>query len=132
MEEFRRYPATELEHIFTVRFKKDPYLSYEALLAEGDLSKVPQTVINPEEDTISILYTSGTTGQPKGAMLTHKNFVHTAVISAEYMHCTKDDVFLIAVPAFHCFGMIPGILSAVAVAGKIVLVEEFKAKKFCN
>lgn len=129
LEEFRRDPATELEHIFTVRFKKDPYLSYEALLAEGDLSKVPQTVINPEEDTISILYTSGTTGQPKGAMLTHKNFVHTAVISAEYMHCTKDDVFLIAVPAFHCFGMIPGILSAVAVAGKIVLVEEFKAEK---
>lgn len=129
LEEFKNDRATELEHIFTVRFKKDSYLSYDELLAAGNLSKVPQVSIDPGEDIISILYTSGTTGVPKGAMLTHKNFVHTAVISAQYMKCTSDDVFLIVVPAFHCFGLIPGILSAVSVMGKMVLMEEFKAEQ---
>lgn len=129
LEEFRDDNATELQHIFTVRFKSKTYLSYEELLAAGNSQKVPQISIDPKEDIISILYTSGTTGQPKGAMLTHKNFVHTAAISAKYMHCTNDDVFLIVVPVFHCFGLIPGILTAITVKGKIVLMEEFKAEK---
>lgn len=129
LEAYRNDNVTDLHYIFTVRFNKESHLSYEELLAAGDMHKVPQVSIDPKEDIISILYTSGTTGQPKGAMLTHKNFVHTAAISAKYMHCTSDDVFLIVVPVFHCFGLIPGILTAITVKGKIVLMEEFKAEK---
>ncbi|ARK29943.1 long-chain-fatty-acid--CoA ligase [Halalkalibacter krulwichiae] len=118
-----------LEHIITVRFKKDGHTSFAELLDLGQKSQVQAATINPVEDVFSILYTSGTTGKPKGAMLTHKNVVHTAKISAEYMECSSEDVFLVAVPAFHVFGMVPGIMSAISVAGKIVFMEQFKAEK---
>ena len=88
---------------------------------------VLQTVINPVEDVFSILYTSGTTGKPKGAMLTHQNFIYSAEISNEKLLCTSDDVFLIAVPVFHVFGMAPGIMSAIAAGAKIVFMENYKA-----
>lgn len=116
-----------LEHIFTVRFKKDGYHTYDDLLEMGE--KVPFTnpVIEPAEDVFSILYTSGTTGKPKGVMLTHQNFIYSAGISNEKLVCTPDDVFLIAVPIFHVFGMAPGILSAIAAGAKIVFMENFKA-----
>ncbi|HHW38613.1 MAG TPA: long-chain-fatty-acid--CoA ligase [Bacillales bacterium] len=117
------------QHIFTVRFKDPACTSYEELLAMGENSEPPHVEIDASEDVFSILYTSGTTGHPKGAMLTHKNFVHTATVSAECMNCTNNDVFLIAVPVFHCFGMIPGILTALVVGGKLVFMEEFKAEK---
>ncbi len=117
------------QDIFTVRFKDSECTSYEELLALGENSELPHVEIDSNEDVFSILYTSGTTGHPKGAMLTHKNFVHTATVSAECMNCTSNDVFLIAVPVFHCFGMIPAILTAIVVGGKMVFMEEFKADK---
>lgn len=116
-----------LEHIFTVRFKKEGYLSFNDLLEIGEKVPCPQVVINPVEDVFSILYTSGTTGKPKGAMLTHQNFIYSAEISNEKLLCTSDDVFLIAVPVFHVFGMAPGIMSAIAAGAKIVFMENYKA-----
>ena len=116
-----------LEHIFTVRFKRHGYLSFNDLLEIGEKVPCPQVVINPVEDVFSILYTSGTTGKPKGAMLTHQNFIYSAEISNEKLLCTSDDAFLIAVPVFHVFGMAPGIMSAIAAGAKIVFMENYKA-----
>ena len=116
-----------LEHIFTVRFNREGYLSYNALLEIGEKEPCPQAVIDPAEDVFSILYTSGTTGKPKGAMLTHQNFIYAAEISNEKLLCSSDDVFLIAVPVFHVFGMAPGIMSAIAAGAKIVFMENYKA-----
>ncbi len=116
-----------LEHVFTVRFEKDDTYSYSKLIELGTDQAVPSAEINSAEDIFAILYTSGTTGQSKGAMLTHKNFVHTATVSVEQLLCTEEDVFLIAVPAFHVFGMVPGILSAIVCGGKIVFMDQYKA-----
>ena len=60
-------------------------------------------------------------------MLTHQNFIYSAEISNEKLLCTSDDVFLIAVPVFHVFGMAPGIMSAIAAGAKIVFMENYKA-----
>src|SRR5699024_4516680 len=62
-------------------------------------------------------------------MLTHANVVDTAIISAEQMQCTAKDVFFVAVPVFHVFGMVPSILSTIAVGARMVLLDQYKAKK---
>ena len=120
------YNQSSLEHIFTVRFKKEEYLSFNDLLKSEKKCHV-KGHINPVEDVFAILYTSGTTGKPKGAMLTHQNLIYSAKISNEKLLCTSDDVFLIAVPVFHVFGMVPGIMSAIAAGAKIVFMENYKA-----
>jgi len=129
---FKHYLKTNqnnysLEHIFTVRYKNDEFLSFEELLEIGNNVSLAPPSIDPALDVFSILYTSGTTGKPKGAMLTHQNFAYSASISNEQLQCTADDVFLIAVPVFHVFGMAPGILSAIAAGAKIVFMENYKA-----
>ncbi|MCX7750011.1 MAG: long-chain-fatty-acid--CoA ligase [Candidatus Bipolaricaulota bacterium] len=76
---------------------------------------------------VFILYTSGTTGHPKGAMLSHVNMSENARQITEIMKITEKDVFLLAVPFFHCFGCVMGILGAVTWGAAIVPMPVFKA-----
>ncbi|WP_227937405.1 long-chain-fatty-acid--CoA ligase [Alkalihalobacillus deserti] len=117
-----------LEYLITVRFKADRAVSYTNLVETGKSITFNVNKIDVEEDIYAILYTSGTTGNPKGAMLTHKNVVHTAVAAGEWMRCTPEDVFLMPTPIFHVMG-INFIFRAVASEGKIVLMEKYKPEK---
>ncbi|MFC0558348.1 long-chain-fatty-acid--CoA ligase [Halalkalibacter alkalisediminis] len=118
-----------LELLITVRYEEDGLLNYEKLLESGNWASFTPVQIHPAEDVLSILYTSGSTGAPKGAMLTHANIVKTGVISAEEMNCTADDVFLVAVPVFHVFGMVPSIISSIASCARMVLMDQYKPKE---
>ncbi|GLV50866.1 long-chain-fatty-acid--CoA ligase [Thermobispora bispora] len=62
------------------------------------------TVTTAADDTAVILYTSGTTGQPKGAELTHQNMLMNAMVSDEMFPRGEDDVYLTVLPLFHSFG----------------------------
>lgn len=117
-----------LETLIIVRYQDDEHICYHDLIKKGKSLKLKAVKINPDEDVFSILYTSGSTGTPKGAMLTHANVVKTGVITAEQMNCTSKDVFLVAVPVFHVFGMVPSILSAVASGARMVLMDIYKPK----
>lgn len=117
-----------LRWLIAVRCELDGCDSYAELLAKGRNQPISPAPLERKEDVFAILYTSGTTGKPKGAMLTHANVVHTGTISAESMHCTPDDVFLVAVPLFHVFGMVPSILSVFAAGAKMVLMDVYKAR----
>ncbi|MEK4875853.1 AMP-binding protein [Bacillus sp. FSL W8-0102] len=77
------------------------------------------------DDVINMQYTSGTTGFPKGVMLTHYNLVNNARNIAECMKLTKDDRLCIPVPFFHCFGCVIGTLASVSVGATMVPVQEF-------
>jgi O-succinylbenzoic acid--CoA ligase len=77
-----------------------------------------------------ILYTSGTTGHPKGAMLTHLNIVHSALHFRACMKLDASDRSALAVPASHVTGLIAIIASMLLVGGAIVVVPEFKADSF--
>ncbi|SDH17208.1 fatty-acyl-CoA synthase/long-chain acyl-CoA synthetase [Alteribacillus persepolensis] len=117
-----------VEHFITVRFEHERAHSYHSLVdyGQGQDRELPDV---SSKQPFAIMYTSGTTGKPKGAVLTHYNVVTTAEMTSEFMECTSDDVFLVPVPLFHIFGMVPSILTAAAASSKIVLLESFKAEK---
>ncbi|OEC00955.1 AMP-binding protein [Lysinibacillus sphaericus] len=77
------------------------------------------------DDVINIQYTSGTTGFPKGVMLTHYNLVNNAVNIAECMRLTSEDRLCIPVPFFHCFGCVIGTLAITTSGGTMVPVQEY-------
>jgi long-chain acyl-CoA synthetase len=80
-----------------------------------------------EEDTAMILYTSGTTGRPKGAMLAHCNIIHSAMIYQACMELTSKDRSIAAVPLAHVTGVVANIMAMVRCAGTLIIVAEFKA-----
>ena len=81
-----------------------------------------------EEEPAVILYTSGTTGRPKGAMLTHLNLVHSALHYRTCMRLTAADRSVLAVPATHVTGIAAIILALFAVGGCVIAMREFKAR----
>ncbi|MFB4162433.1 class I adenylate-forming enzyme family protein [Alteribacillus sp. JSM 102045] len=117
-----------LKHLITVRYEHEEALSFASLLEKGKEKSVSFPYLEAK-DVFTIMYTSGTTGKPKGAMLTHYNVVKTAEMTADFMKCTADDVFLVPVPVFHIFGMVPSIMTAAAAKSKMVFIESFKAEK---
>jgi O-succinylbenzoic acid--CoA ligase len=102
--------------------------SYDALLAPG---AAPQPARAPaEEEAFCILYTSGTTGRPKGAVLTHYGVVHSCL---NFQHCVglrAGDRAILAVPASHVTGLVAIILSMIQVRGMVVMLPVFKAPAY--
>jgi long-chain acyl-CoA synthetase len=83
-----------------------------------------------EEDVFSLLYTSGTTGRPKGAMLTHLGTVHSLLHYEQGMALRDGDVSALAVPASHVTGLVAIVLTMLRVSGCTVLLPSFKARDF--
>jgi len=73
------------------------------------------------DDVANIQYTSGTTGLPKGVMLTHHNIVNNGQFLAQGFHYTEKDRIVVPVPLFHCYGCVIGIMSAVNSGAAIIL-----------
>lgn len=80
-------------------------------------------------DIMSILYTSGTTGFPKGVMLTHFNIINNGDTIGKSMKFSKEDKLLIVVPFFHCFGLTLAIMACVTHASSMVPVDTFHPLK---
>ena len=76
------------------------------------------------DDPINIQFTSGTTGSPKGATLTHCNIVNNAGFTASAMELTEADRLCIPVPLYHCFGMVLGTLACVATGACMIFPGE--------
>ena len=84
-----------------------------------------------EEDTAVILYTSGTTGRPKGALLTHLGIIHSSLTFARCLGLTKEDRGLVAVPLSHVTGLVAVSISTLIVGGCVVLMrQDYKTEPF--
>jgi acyl-CoA synthetase (AMP-forming)/AMP-acid ligase II len=91
---------------------------------------VPPVADAGEEDTAVILYTSGTTGRPKGAMLTHLGIVHSSMVYEYCMRLTRADRSLAAVPLSHVTGLIANVTCTVRAGGTLIIMPAFKAADF--
>ncbi|HCW80471.1 MAG TPA: AMP-binding protein [Ruminococcaceae bacterium] len=78
------------------------------------------------QDVINMQYTSGTTGFPKGVMLTHYNILNNGKGIGDCMKFTENDKLCITVPLFHCFGLVLGVMACLTHATSIVPVEYFR------
>jgi len=91
-------------------------------VAEADLDELEATL--QFDDPINIQYTSGTTGFPKGATLSHHNILNNGYFIGEGVHYTPEDRVCIPVPFYHCFGMVLGNLACTSHGSCMVIPAE--------
>jgi fatty-acyl-CoA synthase len=127
-----RIHAQRLPHLRWVirmgRQKTPGMFNYEDLLSWGgpaQKARLPElaAVLNPD-DAINIQFTSGTTGNPKGATLSHNNILNNALCVAQAMKLTEQDRLCVPVPLYHCFGMVLSVLACVSVGASMVFPGE--------
>ena len=104
-------------------FKFSDLIAMGESVSEQDLDDRMKTLT--DDDVINMQYTSGTTGFPKGVMLTHHNIINNARMVGDVMGMTDKDTLLIQVPVFHCFGCVMSTLNSVYHASTMVLLESF-------
>ena len=101
-------------------------VAFEVLPADPPLRAVDAD----REDVAAILYTSATTGRPKGVMLTHANVVSNTYAAVHHLRMTREDRGLCTLPLFHCFGQNFIMNALVAAGGTLVLQERFVPAEF--
>jgi fatty-acyl-CoA synthase len=106
-------PALALKHV--VYFATN---SWREMLAQG--AEIPARAASPEE-VVNIQYTSGTTGSPKGVLLTHRNVVNNALVCSLGMKTTEHDKICVPVPLYHCFGCVIGTLVCMVTGATLIL-----------
>ncbi len=88
---------------------------------------------NPSDDDLAVLlYTSGTSGKPKGVMLTHGNIQSNAFAAVEHANITKADTFLGVLPQFHSFGLTVLTLLPLVIGAKVVYTARFVPRKIIS
>lgn len=119
----------DLRHVIVMSPDPGPgILSFEALGDMGSPDELAQldaidATLTPQ-DPINIQFTSGTTGLPKGATLSHFNIVNNARYVTDRIDMTDADTLVIPVPLYHCFGMVMGVLGAISKGARIVFPGE--------
>jgi len=117
-----------LETIVTLGAARPGMLAFSALLERA--SEVDAKALDARQrvlefdDAINIQYTSGTTGFPKGATLSHHNIVNNGYFVARLMNFTDKDRLVIPVPLYHCFGMVMGNLGSVSHGATMIYPAE--------
>ncbi len=121
-----------LRNVVTVGFSMDGCLDFEQMLSRAAL--IPReevrrraSLVKPD-DVCNMQYTSGTTGFPKGVMLTHRNIVNNGKTIGDRMDLSTADRMMIQVPMFHCFGMVLSMTSTITHGGTLCPIPYFSPK----
>jgi long-chain acyl-CoA synthetase len=113
-----------LEYIIPLKGENadNTYSSLGAILQDGDAQF--EGLPTREDDLCHLMYTSGTTGWPKGVMATQLNVWHNATSFGE-IHFTPEDTIMVATPIFHCWGLISGTFGMLSRGGTVITMERF-------
>jgi len=117
----------ELKSVCLIR-GTNGFIGYEEFLQEAQsipehILEIFDGIISPH-DVVNLQFTSGSTGNPKAAMLTHHNLVNNSRFIGDRMDLTSDDTLCCPPPLFHCFGLTLGLLATLSHGGKIVFPAE--------
>lgn len=115
--------AKELENVIVIEKDWDKFLDSGKDIADNVIDEM-ESQLN-FDDPINIQYTSGTTGQPKGATLSHHNILNNGFHVGERLKYTEEDRVCIPVPFYHCFGMVMGNLASTSHGSCMVIPGEF-------
>ena len=121
-----------LRNVITVGFDMKGCLEWDGFMALGDT--VPKEEVRRlaskvrPDDVCNMQYTSGTTGFPKGVMLTHRNIINNGKTIGDRMDISTADRMMIQVPMFHCFGMVLSMTNLMTHGGTICPMPYFSPK----
>jgi len=122
-----REQATSLQKVYRLGDGEGPDGVENASCLLGSTAEVPSPTLDPRENLACILYTSGTTGRPKGAMLTHRNLVYNTFSVREAMKLTPgEDRILVILPMFHAFASMVGLLFPLCHGCSLIPVAKFE------
>lgn len=114
--------------ILTDRVQPGEAVSLGEILARYQPSP-PILNVNPKEDVAAIEYTGGTTGLPKGAMLTHYNLVANAIQNANWFGWNNKDIIIGVLPFYHSWGACTGVNSPIHIGARVVILPRFDAEE---
>ncbi len=111
------------------RTKSEGVYSFEALLEKGRARNAPAVHIDPREDLCMLLYTSGTTGLPKGAMIRHYAAIRGGWEYSQGTQATSEDKFIGFLPMSHSYGCGSILIQPVLLQATLVLMDKFEVEK---
>ncbi len=121
-----------LRNVITVGYRREGCLTWEEMLeraSEVSPEQVKRMAAAVDKDDVcNMQYTSGTTGFPKGVMLTHHNIVNNGKCIGDRMDLSTADRMMIQVPMFHCFGMVLAMTATMTHGGTLLPLPYFSAK----
>ena len=103
-----------------------------SVLMKSTKSDPPEYVFNPKEDLAALVYTSGTTGLPKGTMLTHYNMVSNVAQASPMFELSEFDIAMTVLPLYHIYGLNVCMNQAIWLGASQVVTSRFVVKEFCE
>ena len=128
---------TKLKHVIIIESKETsgelPERTFGwARLMKTTSSDPPEIEFNPKEDLAALVYTSGTTGLPKGTMLTHYNIVSNVIQISQIFELSELDVAIIVLPLYHIYGLNVGMNQSTWLGAAQVVTPRFEVQEFCE